>query len=331
MVTAISRLPSLPPAPAAGGVRALKRPTEPPLTPDSPMIALAYRCVRREHEALLQRQPQRGATPTPDDVHQTRIATRRLRVALRLFGALLPNSATTRLAKELRWFARSLGAARDLDVHAEALREHLQSAGAAAAQELGGYELALRRERLAARDALHTLFSSDRYAALMSSLAELLDGAPSPAALRRWRSFTIRAGAAHYLKRSRKRVVRLGRKLGSDSAAEDLHRLRIRAKRLRYALEFFLEPYPELAPAAKATKALQDVLGAHQDARTARRRVLAYARALRKRGPAATAPPGALGAWGSAQHQRAAQARRELEPEWQRFLAAIHLPDLAAR
>jgi CHAD domain-containing protein len=132
------------------------------------------------------------------------------------------------------------------------------------------------------------------------------------------------------LKRSRKRVIRLGRKLGSDAAAEDLHRLRIRAKRLRYALEFFLEPYPELAPAAKATKTLQDVLGAHQDARTARRRVLAYARTLRKRG-AAAAVPGALGAWGSAQHRQAAEARRELEPEWQRFLAAIDLPDFAAR
>jgi CHAD domain-containing protein len=309
----------------------LKRPEEPPLTPDSPMIALAYRCLRREHQALLRRQPQCGATPTPEDVHQSRIATRRMRVALRLFDALLPKSATTRLAQELRWFARTLGAVRDLDVHAEALREHLQCAGPDAMQELGSYELALRRERLAARDALHTLFSSDRYAALMTTLAELLDGAPGPAALRRWRSFTIRAGAARYLKRTRRQVVALGRKLGSNAGVEDLHRLRIRAKRLRYALEFFLEPYPELEPAARATKALQDVLGAHQDARTARRCVLAYARALRKRGPAATAPPSALGTWGSAQHRRAAQARRELVPEWQRFLAAIDLPDLAAR
>jgi CHAD domain-containing protein len=229
MVTAVSRLPRLPAAPAAGSVRALKRPAEPPLTPDSPMIALAYRCLRRSYQALLRRQP-REATPTltPEDVHQTRIATRRMRVALRLFGALLPKSATTRLTKELRWFARALGAVRDLDVHAEALREHLQSAGTAAAEELGGYELALRREQLAARDTLRTLFSSERHTALMASLAELLDGAPSPAALRRWRSFTIRAGAAHYLKRSRKRVVRLGRKLGADASAADLHRLRIR-------------------------------------------------------------------------------------------------------
>jgi len=277
MVTAVSRLPPLPAAPAAGGVRALKRPTEPPLTPDSPMIALAYRCLQREHRALLRWQHQQGVAPTPASVHQTRIATRRMRVALRLFGALLPKTAATRLAKDLRWFARALGSVRDLDVHAERLRVQLRSAEPAAARELSAYELALRRERSVARAALLTLSASARYAALLGNLAELLDGAPSPAALRRWRSFTIRAGATHYLKRCRKRVVRLGRKLGSDAGADELHRLRVRTKRLRYALEFFLEPYPELAPAAEATKAVQDVLGTHQDARTGRRRVLAYA------------------------------------------------------
>jgi CHAD domain-containing protein len=302
---------------------------EPPLTPDSPMIALAYRCLRREYRSLIERQPERGSPSTPEDVHQSRIATRRLRVALRLFGALLPPRAVARLGKELRWLARALGAVRDLDVHTEALHEHLTSAGAAAAQELGGYELALRRERLAARDALKDLFSSNRYAELMSELAALLEDAPSPAALRRWRSFTIRVGAARYLKRTRKRVVKLGRELGKDAAAEDLHRLRIRAKRLRYALEFFIEPYPELTAAAKATKALQDVLGTHQDARTARRKMLAYARESRKRHDAA--PPEALAEWRLAQHHQAAQARRELTPAWQRFLAAVDLPDFDAR
>jgi CHAD domain-containing protein len=328
MVTAVSRFPQLPAAPAGDSARALKLPSEPPLTPDSPMIALAYRCLRREYGALLKLQRQRAATPTPENVHQTRIATRRMRVVLRLFGALLPRRATARLTKELRWFAHTLGAVRDLDVHTEALREHLQTAGAVAMQELGGYELALRRDRVAAHEKLHTLFASERYEALMAFLAETLNDAPSPAALRRWRSFTIRAGAAHYLKPSHKRVVKLGKKLGSKSGADDLHRLRIRTKRFRYALEFFAEPYPALEPAAKAAKALQDVLGALQDARTARGRVLAYTRSVRKR---AGLSPNAVGEWGSEQHRRAKEARHQLAPEWQRFLAATELPDLAAR
>ncbi len=293
------------------------------------MIALAYRSLRHEYRALLKRQPQQGATPTPEDVHQIRTATRRMRVTLRLFGALLPPRAPARIGKDLRWFARVLGKVRDLDVHAEALREHVRSIGPVAAQELGGYEMALQRERAAAHDALRELVASDRYARLMTTLSELIDGAPSPAAVRRWGSFTVRAGASRYVKRSRSHVLKLGRKLGSDSAADDLHRLRKRAKQLRYALEFFIEPYPALSPAATATKTLQDVLGAHQDARTARGRVLAYTRALRKRqGPDAN-PPSAVRAWGSAQHQRATQARREFAPEWQRFLAALDLTGIA--
>ncbi|HVY63953.1 MAG TPA: CHAD domain-containing protein [Gammaproteobacteria bacterium] len=329
MITAISRLPTSPPAPAGDHARTPKRPSEPPLTPDSPMIALAYRCLSRDFDTLLARQPHPGSTPAPEDVHQIRIATRRMRVALRLFGALLPQRAA-HLGKELRWFARALGSVRDLDVHDDALREHLQSAGVAAARDLGGYELALRRERLGAREALHRVFAGERYAALIEDLGALLEGAPSPAALRRWRSFTIRAGAARYLKKSRKRVVKLGRKLGPDTSADDLHRLRIRAKRLRYALEFFSEPYPELVPAAKATKSLQDVLGAHQDARTARRRLLAYARSLKKR-DADAEPPQALVEWRRTQHREAELARRSLAAEWQHLVAALDRTDVLAR
>ena len=331
MNVAISRFPPIATATAADGGRASKRPTEPPLTPDSPVIALAYRSLRHEYRSLLKRQPRHGTTPTPEDVHQIRTATRRMRVTLRLFGALLPQRAATRLGKDLRWFARALGTVRDLDVHAEALHEHVRSLGAVAVQELGDYEVALQRERVAAHDTLRDLVASDRYAGLMTTLSELLDGAPSPAALRRWGSFTIRAGAARYVKRSRKRVLKLRRQLGGDASADDLHRLRKRAKQLRYALEFFIEPYPALSPAAKATKTLQDVLGAHQDARTARGRVLAYTRALRKRHGANVAPPGALRAWGTAQHQRAAQARREFAPEWERFLTALDLTDVDLR
>lgn len=329
MVTAVSRLSTLPTAPAGERPRVSKQPTEPPLTPDSPMIALAYRCLNRDYATLRARRPERGAAPTPEDVHQTRIATRRMRVALRLFGALLPQRAA-QLGKELRWFARELGAVRDIDVHTDALREHLQSTGVAATRDLGGYELALRRERLGAHEALQHVFAGARYTALMNNLAELLEDAPSPAALRRWRSFTIRAGAARYLKQSRKRVAKLGRHLGPETSAEDLHRLRIRAKRLRYALEFFAEPYPDLVPAAKATKSLQDVLGAHQDARNARRRLLAYGRALKQRDTRAAAPE-AIAEWRRMQHRQAELVRREVTPEWQRFVAALERTELFAR
>jgi triphosphatase len=297
------------------------------------MIVLAYRCLQRDYRALLERRPQRGVAPTSNDVHQIRIATRRLRVALRLFAAMLPPRSAHRLARELRWLARGLSNVRDLDVHNKALRTHVRAAGADGHDGLGGYELALQRERAAARDKLHELFTSERYEQLIASLGKLLDGAPSAGALRRWRRFTVRDGAAQYLRRSRQRVLKLGRKVDEKTGAEELHRLRIRAKRLRYALEFFAEAYPTLLPAASATKALQDVLGEHQDARTARRRVLAYARTLRAHSEptAAEAAIAGLATWRQAQTRRAAQARHDFQVRWQEFLETLADTELAER
>jgi CHAD domain-containing protein len=297
------------------------------------MIALAYRCLQRDYRALLEHRPQRGVAPSTNDVHQIRIATRRLRVALRLFGAMLPPRSAQRLARELRWLARGLSDVRDLDVHNKVLRAHIRAVAVDGNDGLGGYELTLQRERAAARDKLHELFTSKRYEELIESLGKLLDGTPSAGALRRWRKFTIRDGAAKYLRRSRKRVLQLGRKVDEKTGAEELHRLRIRAKRLRYALEFFAEAYPDFVPAARATKELQDVLGEHQDARTARRRVLSYARTLRARlePSAAEAAIAGLTNWRQVQTRRAAQARHDLTGKWKHFLETLAATELTAR
>jgi CHAD domain-containing protein len=65
-----------------------------------------------------------------------------------------------------------------------------------------------------------------------------------------------------------------GRRLGPDSQPADYHRLRIRGKRLRYALEFVSDVYAEQTrPLIKRLVALQDVLGLHQDADVAIRRL----------------------------------------------------------
>jgi CHAD domain-containing protein len=61
-------------------------------------------------------------------------------------------------------------------------------------------------------------------------------------------------------------VLRASRKIDADAAAEDLHALRIRVKRLRYGLE----PLPNLAPKSQSRNQrrlgrLQDLLGWHQD------------------------------------------------------------------
>lgn len=301
-----------------------------------PMIFFAYACLRHELDALLALKPAPDAVLEPDTIHRMRIATRRLRVALRSFASMLPPKRARKLAKGFRWLGRRLGEARDLDVHAETVREYSSLVPPQQQPELGRYVQHLRHARTEARDELDELFLHPRVTALLTSLRELLEAGPPAAARRRWRSFRIADGAAKYLRKSRRRVLRAGRKIDADTPPEKLHRLRIRAKRLRYELEFFAEVFPKLEPAIKATKQLQDVLGEHQDACTAAERLRDYARGHADEPltvASSAADPTALERLLTTQEGRAADARARFAAEWRRFervIGKLKLRKLAA-
>jgi CHAD domain-containing protein len=290
------------------------------IRPSDPMIVFAYECLRREFTDLAARRPVDDKPPTTDDVHRMRIAMRRLRVALRLFRRMLPREAKE-FRKGLRTFARALSDTRDLDVHADVFRTYAQTVPAESLADLGGYELHLRRERTEARARMVERFSDDRYDELLDSFGALLDDAPSAGATRRWHSFKVSDGVDKYLKKSLKRVLKLGRKVGDEAHAKDLHRLRIRAKRLRYELEFFAFAYKSLDKAALEAKALQDLLGEHQDACTASQRLEHYARSLRKH--SRVPMPAALDRLAEAERQRARDVRQAFPAEWRRFERSV--------
>jgi CHAD domain-containing protein len=328
--------PPRPPSPAAPIVSAAER-AEPPKSglevvrearADEPLIVLAYATLRRELDSLRSHAPQPGGLPEPEKVHRLRIAARRLRTALRLFRPVLPRKRSAALREELRWFARALSEVRDLDVHTEDFRRYLQTLPPEQLQGVGDYELHVRRARAETRGELAELFGKKRYRALLASFDEFLRGAPSPAALRRSRSLRVSDGFEKYLSKSAKRVAKFGNKLGPKSRGKKLHKLRIRAKRLRYELEFFAPIYPSLDAVAKASKALQDVLGTHQDARSASARIKRYVRRL-ARDDAAGAPAGMQRLLDLERH-RAQEARRAFAAEWRRFTSTLTIAKLAA-
>ena len=90
----------------------------------------------------------------------------------------------------------------------------------------------------------------------------------------------------------------MGRAIGPESPAEDLHELRKKGKELRYLLELFGTLYPDDAtkPLVKALKALQDTLGRHQDreVQAAQLRALRDDLAVVEGGPAALMAVGLL-------------------------------------
>jgi CHAD domain-containing protein len=199
----------------------------------------------------------------PEAVHQARVATRRLRSTLRTFSSLLEPEWTDRLRDELKWLADLLGAVRDTDVLLGRFREHLAALPAADAKVGPRLLAGLVSERDGARRRLLAGMAKGRYATLLDDLVAaaaappLLPGADRPAAE------VMPALVAKPWRKLRKAV----KQAGDDPSDDQLHQIRIRAKRARYAAEA-VEPVIG-RPAerfADATADLQEVLGDHHDA-----------------------------------------------------------------
>ncbi|MDO9171736.1 MAG: CHAD domain-containing protein [bacterium] len=221
--------------------------------------------LRRYLASFLWHEPGTRLGEDPEQLHDMRVACRRLRAALQLFRPVYPGREADRLRRGLGDFGRRLGEVRDLDVFIDDVGRRcggLRSADAAAA---GPLLLHLERERARARERLRDSLDSADFAALKRDLAALRPCAPAEAA-----AVDLPRFASRVVRRAHRRVRRLSRGLAPDSPATEFHRLRIAVKRLRYTLGFFEDLYGSAAkrPLASLVDA-QDRLGRHQDARIA--------------------------------------------------------------
>jgi len=197
-----------------------------------------------------------------EDVHKFRVATRRSRAVIRATKPLLGESLSA-LNAELKWLAGVLGPVRDLDVLIERLRTTAETLGA----DVGGANAivnALVDERQRHYEALRHALDDDRYLALRNSFAATIASLPDLDA-----PDGLRPLAARPLRKLRKAA----RKLSDEPADEELHKLRIRAKRARYAVELIDDGGKRIKRYLDALKELQDVLGEHQDAVVAEQHV----------------------------------------------------------
>lgn len=202
----------------------------------------------------------------PEFVHQLRVALRRLRSALRAHRRALEPGIEEALTPELRWITQVAGAARDMDVLADQTLPAMARAGAPL-EGTDAFARRLERRRTAARRALRNALRTKRYAILVLALARWLR---SPAEHAPKHRRDVRKFAAKAIQREYKKTLAAGRDVGSLDA-EGRHRLRIAAKRLRYALQGFASLWPtdETEPFLEALSTLQDDLGRANDAAVA--------------------------------------------------------------
>ncbi|MEY8876268.1 MAG: CHAD domain-containing protein, partial [Leptothrix sp. (in: b-proteobacteria)] len=203
--------------------------------------------------------------------HQMRVGLRRLRCALRLFAPLLP--CPDRLRRELAWLTSELGAARDWEVLATGTLAALLGAcpDHTGLAELPPAVLAMARQH---RQAAAAAVQSARYAELMHLLQDWTGQTRWQASLDKSGMRALQAPldswATDLLERSHARLLRRGRQL-QQVTAEQRHQVRISAKKIRYATEFFQALYPARHGKAFVTQlaALQDALGWLNDASVA--------------------------------------------------------------
>ena len=210
----------------------------------------------------------------PEFIHQLRVALRRLRSALRLFGPALPTDFVERWSDGLKDAADGLGAARDLDVMLAEVLSPVAESGLAdeATQRLIAMAVDRRdREKTAAREQLLAASHGRQMLALASDLYALQSDALVKSA--NLTTFA-RLQLTQLRKRARKRYS-----AAADLHPDKLHELRVSLKRLRYGIEFLLPLLPEKATVRFANEIaeVQETLGYLNDEAVARSRLKAWA------------------------------------------------------
>ncbi len=199
-------------------------------------------------------------------LHDFRVAIRRTRSGLSLIKDVLDQAVIARFKDDFRYLGRITGPVRDLDVYLlmednykARLPEHLQEG-----LHLFFDDLARKRSRE------------------QKKLVRALKGQRCQAILQDWQQYLEDDDDAYQVGNSQKpvgvqansiitkrfqRILRDGKSIGPDSPDEELHRLRIQGKKMRYALEFFSSLYPqqEMKALIKHFKMLQNNLGDFND------------------------------------------------------------------
>jgi triphosphatase len=221
----------------------------------------------------------------PEGVHQMRVGLRRLRAAMSLFADILQDLETAALKQELKWLTGELGPARELEVLvtrvvAPVKRRHSRLQG------ISSLSRDLTQQRAAALARAQDAARSERFRALTLDVARWLEAGqwrrPQDDLVRDRGDVPVEISAADQLTRRFKKIRKEGKML-TRLDARRRHKLRIQAKKVRYASEFFAAVFPGKKASKRREKFLsglesvQDCLGDLNDIAVHENRITAIA------------------------------------------------------
>ncbi|HKY71038.1 MAG TPA: CYTH and CHAD domain-containing protein [Nitrospira sp.] len=275
---------------------------EAPRGDDPPRAHLQY-LLTRQLDTILSRDPGVRLGGESEDLHQMRVATRRMRSMLRIARPLLKPEWEEPLRDKLGWLGRQLGEARDLDVQIGYFKAQSAMVDASSRAAFERFIANLEQKRSRVQEKLVRQLRRPRYVTLIN---RLMDAVREPAMAPN--DISLPELARKAFKKLRKAVKAL-----DDTASNNAwHYVRIMAKRARYAAEL-----AEVCSGRAATrfiekmKLIQDQLGDIQDAGIAEEHLRRFTLEKTNKGSAFLA-----GKMVDRQRQRRHQAKRRFLSTW---------------
>jgi CHAD domain-containing protein len=212
------------------------------------------------HYSALMHQVSGASAGEIEPIHQVRVSTRRLRAVIRLFAPYLSAIKPREIDRELKWISSQAGNVREVDVIENLARKRARELAAALARSLDPLWEELRNRRQHAVDELAAALESRRFKILCDRLG-------SPVAITVHGDSAFASAACGLAAPIVKSMIRQGERLPEDPRPADLHKLRVRAKRCRYALETMTGLGDKRIEKMLAKlEGIQDVLGRYHDA-----------------------------------------------------------------
>ena len=279
----------------------------------------AAAALRRLHQEWQANEPPARLGEGSEPLHRLRITARRMETILSFFCACLP-PGLRKSRDTLKGLLDALGAVRDADIRLEAASAFRGSLPEGDRRGLDPLLRHLQSERAQARSLMLRALDAPRAREWLDTLPEQLARTTSAAML-------VSASSRHAaaltvvpdLIRTRYRKLRKSaRRLAAGSSMTEFHEVRVRAKKLRYALEVAAPTYAK--PAARmlaALNKLQGRLGAQHDSDTIARHLTQLA---------SEAPPGftaatlfLMGRMAEAHGRRAARMGARSRRPWRKL------------
>src|SRR5262249_50373654 len=199
------------------------------------------------------------ARADPEGVHQMRVALRRLRAAMSLFGDLLEDDQTAAIKAELKWLAGELTPAREFEVFTDRVIVPIKQRHGKIGNGVSSFCKEVEKKHRAALARAKGAVASARFRTLVFEAAVWLESGrwmnPADDLVRSRGEVPIEVFAAEQLRQRWRKVRRRGKQL-AQLDANKRHKLRIQVKKLRYAAQFFGELFRENKTRSRRRKSM---------------------------------------------------------------------------